>query len=83
MGTPPKAAIGDLVPLMYRARWVRFGMSGEVRSRADDTGSVGWEEREVFEVAPDGRYRFEVIDGEGDREVRTGDMQAARCRFRS
>jgi hypothetical protein len=31
------------------------------------------EERESFEVAPDGRYRFEVIDGEGDRELRAGD----------
>jgi hypothetical protein len=73
MTTSPRTAISDLVPLLYRARWVRFGMSGEVRSRAGDAGSVGWEEREVFEVAPDGRYRFEVIDGEGDREVRAGD----------
>ncbi len=73
MTTPPQTAIGDLVPLMYRARWARFGLSGEVRSRTADTGSGAWQERESFEVAPDGRYRFEVIDGEGDRELRTGD----------
>jgi len=73
MTTPPQTAISDLVPLMYRARWGRFGLSGEVRSRTADTGSGAWEERESFEVAPDGRYRFEVIDGEGDRELRTGD----------
>ena len=65
--------ISDLVPLMYRARWARFGLSGEVRSRTADTGSGAWAERESFEVAPDGRYRFEVIDAEGDRELRTGD----------
>src|SRR5258705_11437791 len=73
MTTPPQTAISDLVPLMYRSRWARFGLSGEVRSRTADTGSGNWEERESFEVAPDGRYRFEVIDGEGDRELRTGD----------
>lgn len=73
MATPPQTAISDLVPLMYRSRWARFGLSGEVRSRTADTGSGAWEERESFEVAPDGRYRFEVIDGEGDRELRTGD----------
>jgi hypothetical protein len=64
MTTPPQTAISDLVPLMYRARWARFGMSGEVRSRTAEAGSGGWEERESFEVAPDGRYRFEVIDGD-------------------
>ena len=73
MTTPPQTAISDLVPLMHRSQWARFGMSGEVRSRTADTGSGAWEERESFEVAPDGRYRFEVIDGEGDRELRTGD----------
>jgi hypothetical protein len=73
MTTPPQTAISDLVPLMYRSRWAWFGLSGEVRSRTADTGSGTWEERERFEVAPDGRYRFEVIDGEGDRELRTGD----------
>jgi hypothetical protein len=73
MTTPPQTAISDLVPLMYRSRWAWFGLSGEVRSRTADTGSGAWEERESFEVAPDGRYRFEVIDGEGDRELRTGD----------
>jgi hypothetical protein len=73
MTTPPQTAISDLVPLMYRSRWAWFGLSGEVRSRTADTGSATWEERESFEVAPDGRYRFEVIDGEGDGELRTGD----------
>src|SRR5712692_9132764 len=58
---------------MYRARWVRFALSGEVRSRTGDTGSGAWEERESFEVAADGRYRVEVIDGVGDRELQTGD----------
>jgi hypothetical protein len=73
MTTPPQTAISGLVPLMYRSRWARFGLSGEVRSRTADTGSGAWEERESFEVAPDGRYRFEVIDGEGDGELRAGD----------
>ena len=51
MTTAPQTAIKDLVPLIYRARWARIGMSGEVRSRTADTGSGAWEERETFEVA--------------------------------
>jgi hypothetical protein len=31
MTAPPQTAMGDLVPLMYRGRWVRFGLSGADR----------------------------------------------------
>jgi hypothetical protein len=76
MTTPPQIAISDLVPLIYRARWARFGLSGDVRTMTAESGSQVWEEREEFELALDGRYRSEVVDGEGDREVQTGESAA-------
>jgi hypothetical protein len=75
MNTPPKVSMSDLVPLIYRSPCVRFGLSGELRSRTTESGSRVWEEREVFEVAPDGRYRSEVTDAEGDHVVETGESE--------
>ncbi|MDR2984940.1 MAG: hypothetical protein LBV34_08870 [Nocardiopsaceae bacterium] len=72
MNTPEELTISDLVPLMYRSRRARFGLSGEIVSRTTESGPNVWEDRESFEVAPDGRYRSEVIDAEGDREVQEG-----------
>lgn len=73
MKTPPRIAIGDLVPLMYRPRWARFGLTGQVRCRTTDAGSGDWEKRGSLEVAPGGRYRAEVINAERDRELLAGD----------
>jgi len=56
MTAPREVAIGDLIPLMYRASWVRFALSGEVRSRTAEA-SDAWEERGTLEVAPDGGDR--------------------------
>jgi hypothetical protein len=65
--------IGDLVPLLYRKHWIRFGMFGEIQTRTADAGTGAWEERGRLEVAPDGRYRAELTDWEGDRELLVGD----------
>jgi hypothetical protein len=73
MTTPPEAVIGDLVPLLYRTHWIRFGMVGEIQTRTADAGSGAWEERGRLEVAPGGWYRAELTDGEGDRELLVGD----------
>jgi len=67
-----EAAIGDLIPLMYRASWVRFALSGEISSRTTEA-SDAWEERGTLEVAPDGGYRAEITDPDGDRELLVGD----------
>jgi len=75
MNTPPQISMSDLVPLMYNARQARFGLSGELRARTTESGSRVWEEREVFELAPDGRYRSEITDGEGDHVVDTGESE--------
>src|SRR5262249_50628040 len=58
---------------IYRPRWARFGLSGEIWSRTAESGSRAWEERGSLEISPDGRYRVEVVDAEGDRELETGD----------
>jgi hypothetical protein len=69
MSILPQAGISDLVPLMYRARRAWFTLSGEVRTRGSDSGSGTWQERGSLEVAPGGRYRAEVTDQDGDREL--------------
>lgn len=69
MTVPPQATISDLVPLMYRARWASFSLSGEVRTRESRSGSGAWEERGSLEVAPGGRYRAEVTDEDGERDL--------------
>jgi hypothetical protein len=75
MNTPPQISMSDLVPLMYKARWVRFALSGELRARTTESGSRVWEDHESFEVTPDGRYRSEVTDGEGDHVVDAGESE--------
>ncbi|HEX7995915.1 MAG TPA: hypothetical protein VF506_18500, partial [Streptosporangiaceae bacterium] len=70
--------MSDLVPLLYRPRVARFGLSGELRSRTTESGSRVWQEHESFEIDPDGRYRSEVIDDDGDRAVETGDSAEGR-----
>lgn len=78
MTNQPQATISDLVPLMYRARWASFALSGEVRtseSRAGSgAGSGTWEERGSLEVALDGRFRAEIVDANGDRDLLVGDV---------
>ncbi|MGN6795978.1 MAG: LolA family protein [Streptosporangiaceae bacterium] len=83
MTTPPQIAIGDLVPLLYRSGWAQFSLSGEVRARTAEARSRSWEERETCEIGPDGRYRVEVTDGEGDRELLTGDAAGSWVPFPS
>jgi hypothetical protein len=59
MSMPSQAAISDLIPLMYRARWTSFSLSGEVR--AYGTSARVWRvgEHGTPEVATDCRYRAE------------------------
>ncbi len=73
MSMPSQAGIGELIPLMYRARWASSSLSGEVRAYGAGDGSGAWEERGSLEVAPDGRYRAEVTDQDGDRDLLAGD----------
>jgi hypothetical protein len=35
-------SLSNLVPLMYRARWLRFFLSGEVTSREQSQDGAGW-----------------------------------------
>ena len=51
---PPQATISDLVPLMYRARWASFGLSGEVRTRecAELTGLTAEVDQSLFDYEP-------------------------------
>lgn len=73
MTTSPQPTLSDLVPLMYRARRASFSLSGEVRTREYHADTGAWEERGSLEVAPDGRYRAEVTDHDGERDVLTCD----------
>jgi hypothetical protein len=69
MTIPPQATIGDLVPLMYRARWTWFSLSGEVRTRGSGSRSDTWQESGSIEIAPGSRYRAEVTDDDGERDL--------------
>jgi outer membrane lipoprotein-sorting protein len=62
--------ISDLVPLMYRARWLRFSLSGEVRSRRKRGGDGGHDELSgSLLAAPGGLYRADLVDEDGEREL--------------
>jgi len=43
MHGPDVVSLSNLVPLMYRARWLRSFLSGEVTSREESPDSAGWE----------------------------------------
>jgi hypothetical protein len=66
-----EAAISDLVPLLYRARWLRFSLSGEARSRRKRGGDGGHDEVSgSLRAAPGGLYRADLVDEDGERELR-------------
>jgi hypothetical protein len=69
-----ESTISDLVPLLYRARWLRFSLSGEVRSRRKRGGDGGHDELSGSLLAsPGGLYRADLVDEEGEREQRICD----------
>ena len=62
--------MSDLAPLLYRARWLQFSLSGEVRSRRKRVGFDGHDELSgSLLAAPGGRYRADLVDEDGDREL--------------
>ena len=66
-----EGTISDLVPLLYRARWLPFSLSGEVRSRRTRDGDGGHDELSgSLLAAPGGQYRADLVDEEGERELR-------------
>jgi hypothetical protein len=66
-----EAAISDLVPLLYRARWLGFSRSGEVRSRRERRGDGGYDELSgSLRAAPGGLCRADLVDEDGERELR-------------
>jgi hypothetical protein len=61
-------SLSNLVPLMYRARWLRSFLSGEVTSREQSQDGARWVTGSLL-AAPGGRYRAETVDEEGDRDL--------------
>ena len=75
-------AISGLVLLLYRARWLRSSLSGEVRSRRKRGGDGGYDERRgSLLAAPGGRYRADLTDEDGERELRISDGQSGSVPF--
>jgi hypothetical protein len=71
-------ALSDLVPLLYRARWLRSSLSGDVRSRRRRGGDEGHDELSgSLLAAPGGRYRTDLTDEDGDRQLRISDGRPA------
>ena len=67
-------AISDLVPLLYRARWLQSSLSGDVRSRRKRGGDNGHDQLTgSLLAAPGGRYRADLIDEDGEPELRISD----------
>ena len=67
---PAESSISGLVPLLYRARWLRFSLSGEVRSRRQRHGDGGHDELSGgLLAAPGGRYRADLVDEDGEHEL--------------
>ena len=60
MSGPAVVSLGELVPLMYRARWLRFFVSGQVTSREESPDGAGWESGSLH-AAPGGRYRADNV----------------------
>jgi hypothetical protein len=80
MSGPALVALGELVPLMYRARWLRFFVSGQVINREESPHGAGWESGSLH-AAPGGRYRADVVDEDGDRELVICDGRTAMVPF--
>lgn len=77
-----KSTISDLVPLLYRARWLRFSLSGEVRSRRKRGGDGGYDELSgSLQAAPGGLYRADLIDEDGERELSICDEHSGSVPF--
>ena len=77
-----ESTISDLVPLLYRARWLRFSLSGEARSRRKRGGDGGHDELSgSLLAAPGGRYRADLIDEDGERELMICDGQTGAIPF--
>jgi outer membrane lipoprotein-sorting protein len=74
--------IGDLAPLLYRARRLRFSLHGEVRSERAGGGLDGNEELSgSLLAAPGGRYRAELTDEDGEPELAVWDGQSGGMPF--
>ncbi|HUZ56777.1 MAG TPA: hypothetical protein VMU94_30165 [Streptosporangiaceae bacterium] len=80
MGGRAVVSLSELVPLMYRARWLRFFVSGEVTSREESPEGAGWESGSLH-AAPGGRYRADTVDDDGDRDLVICDGRAAMVPF--
>ncbi len=80
MSGPAVVSLGELVPLMYRARWLRSFLSGQVSSREESPDGAGWESGSLH-AAPGGRYRAETVDEDGDRELVICDGRTAMVPF--
>jgi len=77
-----ETTISDLVPLMYRARWLRFSLSGEVRSRRKRGGDGGYDELSgSLQAAPGGLYRADLVDEDGERELSVADGHSGSVPF--
>jgi outer membrane lipoprotein-sorting protein len=77
-----EGTISDLVPLMYRARWLRYSLSGEVRSRRKRGGDGGYDELSgSLQTAPGGLYRADLVDEDGERELSVCDEYSGRVPF--
>jgi outer membrane lipoprotein-sorting protein len=82
MMRPADVTISDLAPLLYRARWLRSSLAGDVRSRRKRGGDHGHDELNgSLLAAPGGRYRADLTDEDGDRELRISDGQAGSVPF--
>lgn len=68
MNGPAEISLSELVPLMYRARWLRFFLSGQVSSREESPDGAGWDSGSML-AAPGGRCRAETVDEDGDRDL--------------
>jgi outer membrane lipoprotein-sorting protein len=61
-------ALRDLVRSMYRARWLPCVISGEVRTREENSGYAG-EETGTLVAGPGQRFRADLVDEDGEHEV--------------
>jgi hypothetical protein len=82
MMRPAEAATSDLAPLLYRAHWIRFSISGEVRSRREQAGFDGHDEVSgTLAAEPGGRYRADLADEDGERVLEIREWQSGTIPF--